>query len=153
MATPSGQAEQAAPKRPAVEFLRRFLDMAEKGEITGVVLGYIKADGGAAVQSTPMSAVMMNHLSKLLDRRVDREYDRAIAQASAPPASTGARTVPDKSRVEAHLPRNVRRLHEKNLQKLQKKAVKGAKKKQAVEQVVRAPAPAPAPPQNGAVAK
>lgn len=151
MATPSGQVEQPTPKRPAVEFLRRYLEMAEKGEIQSVVLGYIKADGGAAVQSTPMSAVMMNHVSKLLDRRVDREYDRAIAQASGQPTGTGARTVPDKARAEAQLPRNVRRVVQRNQQKLQEKATKTAKKKQAAENTLRAPPPPSA--QNGTTEK
>lgn len=131
-----------SPQRPVVEFLRRYLDMAEKGEVQSVVLGYIKSDGGAAMQSTPMSAIMMNHLSTLLERRVNREYDRAIAQAAGPGRqSTGVGAVPEKPRVEAVLPRNVRRQIEKRNAKQQKATSKVARKKQAAENLVRAAIP------------
>jgi len=125
-----------------VEFLRRYLDMAEKGEIQSVVLGYIKTDGGANLQSTPISPIMMNHLHKLLERRVDREYDRAIAQAAdSGRQTTGAQAVPEKPHQQA-VPRKVRREVQQRVKNLQKLAAKKARKKQAAEEVIRTPAPA-----------
>lgn len=134
MATPDEPVRTPDPKKPVVEFLRRYLEMAEKGELQSVVLGFVKTDGGAAVQSTPISAVMMNHLSMLLQIRVQRAYREAMAQATAPAPSTGARGVPEKARTEAILPRKVRREVQRNLQRLTKKK---AKKKQAAAQVLK----------------
>jgi hypothetical protein len=139
--TPTNESAPSQPKRPVVEFLKRYLEMAEKGEITSVVLGYISSKGGAALQSTPMSPIMLNHLSKLLDRRVNREYDQAMAQASEPRATTGAGAVPAKSRQEAHLPRNVRRAFENRQKKLVKQATKKAARKKVAESVLANPPP------------
>lgn len=139
MATSAQQTKPPQHERKVVEFLKRYLEMAEKGEIQSVVLGYVKTDGGAAVQSTPISTIMMNHLSTLLEIRVAREYRLAMEQAAGPAASTGARGVPEKPRVEAQLPRAVRRAMQKSQQKL---AVKAAKKKLAPEPVREATPPA-----------
>lgn len=149
MATPDTEPGQTPPaEQPVVTFLKRYLEMAQKGEIQSVVLGYVRTDGGAAVQSTPMSTIMMNHLSTLLELRVAREYARAMAQASAPAATTGARGVPEKGRTEAQLPRKARRAVEQRRRNLQKLAMKEAKKKQAAAAVVGRVIPVAAPP-NG----
>ncbi|HSV90887.1 MAG TPA: hypothetical protein VLH80_07290 [Nitrospiraceae bacterium] len=104
--------------------LDRFQELAKKGELQALVIGFVKTDGGAAVQSTPMNAIMMNHLCRLIDRRVSREYDRALAQASGARATTGAGAVPENPRQSpaVQLPRNVRRQVEKAQRKLQKRA-------------------------------
>jgi len=108
-----------APSNGPKEAIKKLLDtlqgMADKGELQGLVVGFIKMDGGAAIQSTPISPVLMNHLSRLLDRRVAREYDRALAQANGARTSTGAGAVPESSRQSpaAMLPRKVRRQVEK----------------------------------------
>lgn len=143
METPANPPAQTPSQRSA-EFMRKYLEMAEKGEITSVVVGYIRPNGGAAVQSTPMSAIMLNHLSKLLERRVSREYDRALAQnAEAARSSTGAGAVPEKGRQEAALPRNVRRALENRQKKLTKRAMKKVARKKLAETVIAAPTPAP----------
>jgi hypothetical protein len=136
--------EQAAPAKTesqsvVVAFLERYLEMARKGELQAVVLGFVKVDGGAAVQSTPMSAILMNHLCRLHERRVTREYDRAIAAAAPARQTTGAGAVPDKARQEAQLPRKARRQLEERARNLQKLAKKKAIKKKAAEELVRRP--------------
>lgn len=101
------QAQSAAPKAsPAVPFLEKYLELARKGEIQAVMLGYVQLNGGAAVQSTPMSPIMLNHLSTLLERRVAREYDRALAKSSDAVSPTGPMRA---NSPKSELPRKVRR--------------------------------------------
>lgn len=115
----------ASPSARVGKLLEEMTALHAKGQLQALQVGYVRADGGAVVQSTPMSPVMLNHLSKLLERRVSREYDRALAQASAPAAGTGAGAVPETPRnsVAAKLPRKVRRQVEKAQRKAAKKAV------------------------------
>lgn len=141
MDTPEKSPDPSPGKQSVSELLAKFQEMATKGELQAVVVGYVKNDGGAAVQSTPMSAITMNHLSMLLQRRVAREYDRALQQAGAPRPGTGAGPVPEQPRQAANLPRKVRREAKLRLENLAKLQRKQAKKKAAVENVVRNPAP------------
>lgn len=98
-----------APKdSPTVEFLEKYLAMARTGDIQSVMVGYVQKDGGAAIQTTPMSPVMLNHLSTLLERRVAREYDRALAKMSETRSPTGAMRA-NSPKPAPLLPRNVRR--------------------------------------------
>ena len=129
-ATPPPAPGAARPPHPVEVTLTEFLGRARFGEFTAIVIGFIKADGGAAVQSTPMSPVMMNHLSKLLERRVSREYDRALAQNVAR-SGTGAGAVPEAPRTSpaVTLPRKVRRSVKRKQNKLQALAEKNANKK------------------------
>ena len=132
---------QAPGKSAVSELLEKYLEMAVKGELQAVVVGFIKTDGGAAIQSTPMSAITMNHLSRLLDRRVAREYDRALAQAAGQRTGTGAGAVPEQPRQAAQLPRKVRRQVQEKLRNLEKLAAKRAKKTAAQAPIIRQPAP------------
>jgi hypothetical protein len=111
--------------------LTEYLEKAKKGELQSLILGFVRVDGGAAVQSTPMSPVMMNHLSTLLERRVAREYDRALAQANNARVGTGAGAVPETSRQSpaAKLPRKVRRAVQQRQKALQELAAKKEKKR------------------------
>lgn len=128
--TPAPSAAPAGPRAAIEKLLREMGAMLERGELQSLVVGFVKTDGGAAIQSTPMSPVMMNHLSTLLERRVAREYDRALAQANSARAGTGAGAVPESSRKvpPVKLPRNVRRqvskaqkrLHDQNRRKIEK---------------------------------
>lgn len=122
----------APPPSPVVVMLTEYLDKAKKGELQSIILGFVRLDGGAAVQSTPMSPVMMNHLSTLLSRRVAREYDRALAQANSARTGTGAGAVPETSRQSAQLPRKVRRAVQQRQKNLQQLAAKKARKEKPV---------------------
>lgn len=127
-------ATPATGPRAAIEKVLYEIDaMHQAGTLQALVVGFVKTDGGAAIQSTPMSPVLMNHLSTLLERRVAREYDRALAQAnSAARPGTGAGAVPESSRQSpaAKLPRKIRRqvahqqskMHAKNQKKIDKQA-------------------------------
>ena len=123
---------QAAPSpaSPVVVMLSEYLEKAKNGELQSLILGFVRVDGGAAVQSTTMSPVMINHLSTLLERRVAREYDRALAQANNARIGTGAGAVPETSRQSpaAVLPRKVRRAVQQRQKNLQALALKKAKK-------------------------
>lgn len=128
-ATPPGK-PATGPQEAIKRLLVEMISMLERGDLQSLVVGFVKTDGGAAIQSTPMSPVMMNHLSTLLERRVAREYDRALAQANSARAGTGAGAVPETSRKvpPVKLPRNVRREiskaqnreHVKNRRKIEK---------------------------------
>lgn len=145
METSSETAAPAAANGPEAridKLLAEMHAMHAAGELQALVIGFVKKGGAAAVQSTPMSGVMMNHLSKLWERRVAREYDRALAQANGSRATTGAGAVPESARQPpgAALPRKVRRQvaaaqrkqHEQNQRKLDKLA--------AADRLVRKPA-------------
>jgi hypothetical protein len=121
--------------------LEEYLAKAKKGELQSIIIGFVRVDGGAAVQSTPMSPVMMNHLSTLLERRVAREYDRALAQANSARGGTGAGAVPEMPRQSpaAQLPRKVRRAVQQRQKNLQQLAEKKAKQQKKPEPVIRRP--------------
>lgn len=129
-----------SPQAQVIQMLMDRLEDAKAGKIEAVIVGYTTPEGGAAVQSTPMGPVMMNHLSMILQRRVMRAYDRSeqIRQASASPGTgrvpaTGkdAKIVP--AGTAPGVPRKARRLMAKQINKAGK-----AK-------------PAPASPANGTV--
>ena len=131
METQSEPVQTPHAPSPVVVMLSEYLEKAKKGELQSIILGFVRVDGGAAVQSTPMSPVMMNHLSTLLGRRVAREYDRALAQAnSAARPGTGAGAVPENPRQSpaAQLPRKVRRAVQQRQKALQDLAAKKEKK-------------------------
>lgn len=110
----------ATGKAALALMLEGFLEMVEADKIQSLVIGYVGVDGGAAIQSTPMSPVMLNHVSKLLERRVNRQYDQALARANAPRAPSGG--VPEVPRQDpTKLPRNVRRQVEKAQRKMHQK--------------------------------
>lgn len=120
------QSTPPAPKvSPTVEFLEKYLAMAKAGELQSVMVGYVQMTGGAAVQTTPMSPVMLNHLSTLLERRVAREYDRALAKSSEARSPTGAMRA-NSPKQTLPLPRKMRRQIElaqkKEMERLAKKA-------------------------------
>lgn len=120
--------DQSAPVpkiSPTVEFLEKYLAMAKAGDLQSVMVGYVQMNGGAAVQTTPMSPVMLNHLSTLLERRVAREYDRALAKSSEARSPTGAMRS-NSPKAAPPLPRKVRRQIEiaqkKEMERLGRKA-------------------------------
>lgn len=120
------QVPPAAPKvSPTVEFLEKYLAMAKAGDLQSVMVGYVQTNGGAAVQTTPMSPVMLNHLSTLLERRVAREYDRALAKSSEARSPTGAMRT-NSPKEAPPLPRKMRRQIEiaqkKEMERLARKA-------------------------------
>lgn len=124
METPETVSESSSTKSPVVSLLEQLQEMNAKGELQSFIVGFVKTDGGAAVQSTPMNAITLNHLCRLIERRVTRQYDQVMAQTSAPRPSTGAGGVPEVARAAALLPRKVRRAvqeRQKNLEKLAKK--------------------------------
>lgn len=123
------------PQSPVAVLLAGLQEMVRKNELQALVIGFVKSDGGAAIQSTPMSAVMLNHLCRLIDRRVSREYDRALAQANGARPTTGAGAVPEVARQVAQLPRKVRREVQQRVRNLQKLAAK--KGKTASEPIIR----------------
>lgn len=141
MATTDNNAEPTTGQAAVSRLLEKYLDMARKGELQSVVVGFIKVDGAAAIQSTPMSAVSMNHLCRLLDRRVSRDYDRALSQAAAQGTGTGAGPVPEQPRQTGQLPRKVRRDVQQRIRNLEKLAAKKAKKSALQTPVIRQSTP------------
>lgn len=136
METENAPAPAPAPRPNPIEtMLSEFLGRARSGELTSLVICYANTAGGAAVQSSPMSPIMMNHLSKLLERRVTREYDQALTKANTPRPGTGAGAVPEQARVAAQLPRKVRRAVKRSQDKLLQHAEKTAKKPPAAPEV------------------
>lgn len=69
-------------EEPVVRLLRQMLDDAHT--LQGLVVGYVRTDGNAAVRWTPMPAPMLSHLSRIFDLKVDREYMAGMQQATAP---------------------------------------------------------------------
>jgi hypothetical protein len=118
---------EADPLSAITAMLREFGKQAERGELTALLIGFVRKDGAAAVQSSPMTAITLNHLSMLLQRRVARSYDRALAASEAPRSPTGAMRTHSPKTPEVQLPRKVRRAVKAKQRKLQKKAVKQAK--------------------------
>lgn len=131
------------PKARIDKLLAEMLAMHAAGELQALVIGFVKKDGAAAVQSTPMSGVMMNHLSKLWERRVAREYDRALAQANGSRATTGAGAVPESARQShvAALPRKVRRQVLAAQKKEREQSQRKLDKLAAADRLIRKPAP------------
>lgn len=130
---PAEQTPSTAPKvSPTVEFLEKYLAMAKAGELQSVMVGYVQMNGGAAVQTTPMSPVMLNHLSTLLDRRVAREYDRALAKSSDARSPTGAMRSNSPKQPEPQLPRKVRRQIELAQKKERERLARKAKANGAI---------------------
>jgi hypothetical protein len=122
-----------APKvSPTIEFLEKYLAMAKAGDIQSVMVGYVQKDGGAAVQTTPMSPVMLNHLSTLLERRVAREYDRALAKTSEARSPTGAMRANSPKTDSLPLPRKMRRQIELARKKEMERLAKRAKQNGAI---------------------
>lgn len=117
MATPTENV--SSPPDPVMKMLRDFTERAERGELAAIAVGFVTKDGNASVQSTPMAAATMNHVWRLLDRKVSRLYDRALSAAEQPRSPTGA--VPAQNPVAAQLPRVVRRKVEAIQRKMRKK--------------------------------
>lgn len=69
-------------EEPVVRLLQHMLDDAHT--LQGLVVGYVRKDGNAAVRWTPMPAPMLSHLSRIFDLKVDREYMAGMQQATAP---------------------------------------------------------------------
>lgn len=69
-------------KEPVVRLLHQVMNDAHT--LQGVVVGYVRNDGNAAVRWTPMPAPMLSHLSRIFDLKVDREYMAGMQQATAP---------------------------------------------------------------------
>lgn len=109
---------------PTVEFLEKYLARAKAGELQAVMIGLVQADGGASVQTTVMSPVMLNHLSTLLERRVAREYDRALAKSSEPHSPTqGVRSnSPKAPALPRKMVRQIERAQKKESERLARKA-------------------------------
>lgn len=141
--TPATQPGKPAtgPQEAIKRLLVEMISMFERGDLQSLVVGFVKTNGGAAIQSTPMSPVMMNHLSTLLERRVAREYDRALAQANSARAGTGAGPVPETSRktAPAKLPRKVRRQVEKAQRRVLERSKKKAAKAEAAQTLIASP--------------
>jgi hypothetical protein len=122
-----GSAEVSAPasrEDPVLKLLKEFTQMAERGELSAVMVGFVLKGGDSAIRSTPMAASMMNHLSRILDCKVDRMYDRAMAAGEQPRSPTLAMRA--QAPAEAQLPRKVRRQVQAAQRKMQKKAKKKA---------------------------
>lgn len=117
--------DQVSVSDPVLKMLREFVAQAERGELGSIAVAFVRKDGGASVQSTPMPAATMNHLWRLFDRKVSRLYDRAATAAEQPRSPTGP--VPAQNPVMAQLPRKVRRQVEAKQRKMQKKAAKKSK--------------------------
>lgn len=141
MATSPDDAPVPAVQQPAatVALLTRYLKMAEKGELQSVLVAYVKSDGTAAVQSSPMPAMTMNHLCRLIDRRVSRDYDRVMLAANKPKSPTGPVPVNSQSPAMAALPRKTRRAVEARQRNLQKLSDKKAKANARAADLVRNP--------------
>lgn len=124
---PGSQGSQpaASTPEPVGDLLRQFLQRAERGELTAVVIGFVTKEGAASVQSSPMTAITMNHIQRLLDRKVDRLYDRALAVADMPrsPTGIGVRTQAAQSPA-VQLPRKVRRQVQAAQKRVLKKSLK-----------------------------
>lgn len=120
-------APKLSPQARVIQMLMDRLADAKAGNVQSLVIGYTTPDGGASVEATPMSAVMLNHLSTLLQRRVMRSYDRA---EQVRPTGPGVGAVPvtgttDKMVPAASgLPRNTRRRLAKQIKKAGKAALK-----------------------------
>lgn len=112
---------------PVSKILREFTEQAERGELAAIAIGFIRKDGGASVQSTPMAAATMNHLWRLFDRKVSRLYDMAVSAAERPRSPTGAVRAQSPTAPAVQLPRKVRRQVEAKQRKMQKKAAKKSK--------------------------
>lgn len=119
--------QKLSPQGKVVHMLMNALERAKAGKLQAVIVGYITTEGAAAVESTPMSPVMLNHVSYLLQRRVSNAYDRAAA-AQVPNSGVGA--VPATGGKDKIVPvtpgvpiaRKQRRLMAKQINKLAKKA-------------------------------
>lgn len=114
---------------PVRAMLDQFVVKAMEGKFASLAIAYVQKDGAAAVQSTPMAAVTMNHLLMLFHRKVARVYDRALAASEQARSPTGAIRPQSPQSPAAQLPRKVRRQVEAQQKKLQKKAAKKAKGK------------------------
>lgn len=117
-----------SPQAQVIKLLEDKLAEVKEGKITGVVLGWTTTDGGAAVMSTGIHAIMLNHLSLLLQRRVDQVYDRIerAAQQERHPGP-GPVSTAGQPKTLASLPRSVRR----QVKKAQQKAAAKAPRSQA----------------------
>lgn len=113
-AEPVSDPPTATPQSFCQPILESFLKMAAAGELQSILIAYVRVDGGAAVQSTPMNAVTVNHLCRLIDRRVNQQYDRVTAPAGSNRSPTAGVPVnspraKERAEVAARLPRKVRR--------------------------------------------
>jgi hypothetical protein len=109
---------------PVRKMLREFMEKATRDELAGIAIAFIQKDGAAAVQSTGMTAVNMNHLLMLFNRKVSRMYDRALAAAEQPRSPTGAVTAQSPTSPAAQLPRKIRRQVAAAQKKVLKKSLK-----------------------------
>lgn len=117
------KAAEAPKVSPTVEFLEKYLARAKAGEVQAVMIGLVQVDGGASVQTTVMSPVMLNHLSTLLERRVAREYDRALAKSSEARSPTaGVRSNTPKPALPRKMVRQIERAQKKESDRLARKA-------------------------------
>lgn len=69
------QSQAAQTSAPADQITRLLTQVAaDAGELQGLVIGYVRKDGGAAVRWTPMNTAMLSHLHRIFGLKVDREY-------------------------------------------------------------------------------
>lgn len=116
-----------SPQGQMVKMLADRLEQAKAGKLQSVMIGFVTTEGAAGVESSPMSPIMLNHLSFLLQRRVSGAYDRAARSEGpgAPPVgkvpstAAGAKVIP---KVDNNLPRKTRRQIAKQINKASKKA-------------------------------
>lgn len=69
-------------EEPVVRLLRQMLDDAHT--LQGLVVGYVRTDGNAAVRWTPMPAPMLSHLARIFELKVDRQYLDGMQTVAAP---------------------------------------------------------------------
>jgi hypothetical protein len=77
-----------------ITILERYLTEARAGKISGILVAYTTPQGASEIHTSPMGVVLLNHLARLVDRKINREYDRAaaVAQAARSPGTMPARS-------------------------------------------------------------
>jgi hypothetical protein len=63
---------------------------ADAPQMQGLVIGYVRKDGNAAVRWTPMSTAMLSHLARILEIKIDRQY----MDSMMPAPTQGVRPAP-----------------------------------------------------------
>lgn len=69
-------------EQPVVRLLQQMLDDAHT--LQGLVVGYVRKDGNAAVRWTPMPAPMLSHLARIFDLKINRQYLEGMQSITAP---------------------------------------------------------------------
>jgi len=122
--------EPQQPSAPVNEHVARLLAQitADVDNLSGLVVGFVRKDGNAAVRYTPMATAMLAHLSRIFDLKIDREYQTsmfpAATQGVRPPAANPVIANAMRKIVKDHIPSPAGKIAERERERNKAKAAK-----------------------------